>query len=409
MKRLLAVVLAAVGLLALAVLLDPRLPEPLGRFDLDGDGRLAPDEAPPVLVRDFRAVDGDGSGLLGGRELRVWTLERALGGATRPVPVPVPPARVDAAALAAWVEAPVRDGSLAGAGLLLLDAGTVVFRHATGEFGANTPVPLAEAGEWLAAATVACAAERAAVPLDTPVGRWLPELVGAWGGATLTQLLSHTAGAPPRRDLGFPPEVSLDAAARALAARYPAAPGTRFEPASPGPVLAARAAELASDRSWRRLFVECLAWPLSMEGAAWGGARGAPTRRGRVDPARGLHLSLDDYGRFLSLLQQEGRYGGVANLRPATVEALETVRTVGLPRGEAAAGREYALGAWCVRREGARCRRLERPGSWGALAWLDRDTERAGVLLVVDSATRVTAWARATQALAERFEPAAEG
>ena len=168
----------AVGLLMLAVLLDPRLPEPLGRFDRDGDGRLAPDEAPPVLARDFRAVDGDRSGLLEGRELRVWTLERALGGATRPVPVPAPPARVDAAALRAWLEAPVRDGSLAGAGLLLLDAGTVVFRHAAGEFDAGTPLPLAEAGEWLTAATVACAAERAAVPLDTPLGRWLPEQIG---------------------------------------------------------------------------------------------------------------------------------------------------------------------------------------------------------------------------------------
>jgi CubicO group peptidase (beta-lactamase class C family) len=291
----------------------------------------------------------------------------------------------------------------------LLDAGTVVFRHTAGDFDARTPVPLAEAGEWLAAATVACAAERAAVPLDTPLGRWLPELPGAWGRATLIELLSHTAGAPPRRDPGFPAEVSLDAAVRALAARYPAAPGARFEPASPAPLLAARAAELERGRSWRRLFVECLAWPLSMEGAAWGGARGAPARRGRVDPARGLHLSLRDYGRFLTMLQQDGRYGGVANLRPATVETLATVRTQGLPRGEAAVGREYALGAWCVRRDGARCLRLERPGSWGTLAWLDRDTERAGVLLVVDSAPRVSSWARATQALAERFEPAAGG
>lgn len=404
MRRLLIVLLGAVGLLGLAVLLDPRLPEPLARFDRDGDGRLAPDEVPPALARDFRTVDGDGSGLLGGRELRLWTLERALAGATRPVPVPVPPARVDAAALAAWIDAPVRDGSLAGAGLLLLEAGGVVFRHTAGTFDAGTPMPVAEAGEWLAAATVACAAERAAVPLDTPLGHWLPGLPGAWGRTTLVQLLSHTDGAPARRDAGFSAEVSLDAAARALAARYPAAPGARFEPASPGPVLAARAAELASGRGWRRLFVECLAWPLSMEGAAWGGARGAPARRGRVDPARGLHLSLDDYGRFLSLLQQAGRYGGVANLRPATVEALETVRTRGVPRGESAAGREYALGAWCVRRDGARCRRLERPGSWGTLAWLDRDTERAGVLLVVDSAPRVSSWARATQALAERFE-----
>jgi CubicO group peptidase (beta-lactamase class C family) len=409
MRRLLPLLLGALCLLGFAVLLDPRLPEPLGRLDRDGDGRLAPDEAPPVLARAFPAVDGDGSGLLEGRELRLWTLERALGGATRPVPVPTPPARVDAAALRAWLEAPVRDGSLDGVGLLLLDAGTVVFRHAAGELGASTPVPVAEAGAWLAAATVACAAERAAVPLETPLGRWLPELPGAWGRATLAQLLSHSAGAPARRDAGFASDVSLDAAVRALAARYPAAPGSRFEPASPGPELAARAMELESGRSWRRLFVECLAWPLSMEGAAWGGARGAPARQGRVDPARGLHLSLEDYGRFLSLLQQGGRYGGVANLRPATVEALETVRTEGLPRGEETAGREYALGVWCVRRDGARCRRLERPGGWGTLAWLDRDTGRAGVLLLVDSAPRVSSWARATQALAERFEAGAGG
>mgnify|MGYP006295250469 FL=1 len=101
MRRPALVILAVAGTLALAVLLDPRLPEPLGRLDRAGDRRIAPDEAPPVLARAFPAVDGDRSGRLAGPELRLWMLRRALAGAPPPVPVPAAPARVPAETLRA--------------------------------------------------------------------------------------------------------------------------------------------------------------------------------------------------------------------------------------------------------------------------------------------------------------------
>jgi CubicO group peptidase (beta-lactamase class C family) len=395
----LGAILAVVACVVVVALLgDPRLTGPAAVLDRDGDGRLEPEETTPLLRRAFAEVDRDSSGALDAAELRRWTLRQWLTGASRPVPVPERPSVLDAAHLEAWLEAPVRARRLHGVGLVLLRGGDVIFRHSAGAFDADAPVPVEGASEWLTAATFACLDARGTLDLGTPLRRWLPQLDGAWGEATLADLLSHSAGAPPMAPPVFAPGTSLATAGRALTAAYPRG-SRRFQLAPAALQIAGWAAEEAAGLPWRRLFLECLSWPLSLDSAAWGDAVGGSGRAGYVDLATGLHISLDDYARFLAMLQQAGRFHGVANLPPDAVRELERVRTLGLPR-DRALGLEYALGAWCEAHDGEDCQRLSRSGRFGALPWLDRTTGLAGVLLTVDSLERVQAWGEATRQLA---------
>jgi CubicO group peptidase (beta-lactamase class C family) len=171
--------------------------------------------------------------------------------------------------------------------------------------------------------------------------------------------------------------------------------------------VAGWAAEEATGRRWRRLFVECLSWPLSLDSAAWGQPLSGPDPGSPALLGSGLHLSLADYGAFLSMLQQHGRYEGVRNLSPGAIRLLETERIGNLPREDLPIGVDadwgYGLGVWCEARTPAgRCLRMSSPGAFGAYPWLDRETGLAGMVLTVDSAARVSAWNRATRELATR-------
>lgn len=88
MRRFLLAVVVALGVLALGSLARPAPPAHPERIaplfallDLDGDGRIGPDEATRVGSPDldFAALDLDGSGALspGEVEVSLWTLDPA--------------------------------------------------------------------------------------------------------------------------------------------------------------------------------------------------------------------------------------------------------------------------------------------------------------------------------------------
>lgn len=408
-RRQVLIVAAALLLVpALWFFTDTRLAGIAAGLDRDGSGALEHDEVGPLVRREFATIDGDGSGGIDGAEFRRWVFGSWLSGATRPLAVPELPARPDADALRAWLRAPVADGELEGVGLLVLVAGEVVFRHVEGALAADEAVPLASASAWPAAAVFGCLQERGELDLEAPIGPFAPGVPPAWAAQPATRLLSHTAGAPARELLSFEADTSLATAARDLVlTTEPTESGTAFRHGGVSMEVAGWWAETVTGRSWRRLFVECLAWPLSLESAAWGHAVAGPAALGFADVGAGLSMSLDDYGAFLSMLQQDGSYGGVRNLSAATLRVLETDRAGTLPREALPPGVDpqwgHALGAWCERRgEDGVCTRLSSPGALGAWPWLDREREVAGILLTVDALPRVLAWSRATQRLAER-------
>ena len=406
---ILVIVAVAVVAALLWFLTDDRLVGVAATLDRDGSGALEPDEVGPVIDRAFARVDADGSGGIDGVEFRRWVLGQWLSGATAPLAVPPVPERPTEEDLRAWLRAPVTAGDLAGVALLVLVDGEVVFRHAEGDLEPDVAVPLASASKWPAATVLGCLQDRGEVDLSRPVGTFAPAVPSTWAELTPEQLLSHTAGTPARHVLGVTPDTSVATVGRDLVrTTRPEAPGTVFRYGGEAMQVAGWWAEVRGRHPWRRLFVECLAWPLSLDSAAWGHPLAGPSATGFADIGAGLYMSLDDYGAFLSMLQQEGRYGGVRNLDARTIAFMERDRAGALPREElppaADAAWGYALGAWCERvDEDGRCTSLSSPGALGAYPWLDREREVAGVLLVVDSLPRVVAWERATRQLVERL------
>lgn len=407
--------LAGLGLLAALLLLwwlDPRLPAGLAPQDHDRDGTLSREQAGPLLRRDFDRIDRDGSGELDGRELRRHLLSQWFASEPasrdREAAVPAFPERRDAAALRRWLDDAVAAGRVRGVGLLLLRRGEVVFEHHTAGFDPRTAVPLESAGMWPAAVMLACLAERGEIDLDAPLAQFDADLSQGWSAMTPNGILAHSAGAPPVAGTAFPPETGLETAARALMARYPAAlPDRELRFGGAGLQVLAGLLEAHANRSWRRMFIECLGWPLSLDSASFGHPVKGPSAQAFFSPGLGLHMGLEDFGRFLAMLQLWGRFDGVGIVERDSIESLERERIGNLPQPDRPHWADpdwgHAAGAWCERRDGAgQCRRLVAPGAYGALPWLDRDRGLAGIILVVESMPRVRDWLFATRRLAEQ-------
>ena len=411
-KSLMRRLLPPLGLFAIAsavaalwFFLDQRLPAIAAGFDRDASGALEKHEAGTRLRAAFTQVDRDGSGAVDGAEFRRWLLASWLSGASRSVSVPPAPERVTDEVLRQWLESPVEAGQLGGIGLLVVNAQGVVFEHAAGAFSATEPVALGAASAWPAAAVHACLRERGELSPDAPMGMFAPDLPTTWAERSATELLSHTGGVPQYPLTDAAPDQSLAQVSRDLVRTLrPVQPGERFELSAVGPQIAAWWAEEATGRSWRRLFVECLGWPLSLDTAEWGHA--VLGTSAFVDAQAGLSLSLREYGAFLAMLLADGRYAGVRNLRPRSLAWLETERVKGRPIEGSLDEEErmgYALGAWCERlAESGRCSALSAPGALGAYPWLDRERRIAGVVLTVDGRARTREFARATRRLAEQ-------
>lgn len=388
--------------------LDPRLPAALAAEDYDRSGTLSRKQAGPLLRRDFERIDRDGSGDLDGRELRRHVLGNWLAGRTLAAKVPDFPSHRDAAALRRWLDEAVAAGALRGVGMMLLRDGEVFFEHHAGDVDPLAALPLDSAGMWPTAVMIGCLAQRGDLDLAAPLGRGDVELGQGWGAMTPIGLLTHSAGAPAVPGTAFPPDTGLETAAGSLMARYPAhAPGLERRFGAAGLQVLAGWVEAQVDRSWRRLFIECLGWPLSLDSASFGHPVTGPASGGFLSPGLGLHMSLADYGRFLGMLQQNGRFDGVGIIEPEIIEQLERERAATLPQPHPPRWVDptwgHAAGVWCERAdEAGRCRRLSAPGAYGALPWLDRDRGMAGVILTVDSLPRIRDWLFATRELAEQ-------
>jgi len=400
--------LVLLGGLLLLWWLDPRLPAALAPQDHDHSGALARDQAGPLLRRDFDRIDLDGSGELDGRELRRHILGNWLAGRTREAKVPTFPEHRDAAALRRWLDDAVAAGDLRSVGMILLREGEVLFEYHAGDFDPRVALPLDSAGMWPAAVMIGCLAQRGDIDLDAPLRQLDSNLGQGWGAMTPVSILTHSAGAPSLPGTAFTSETGLATAARALMARYPAAsPDSELRFGGAGLQVLAGLVEARSKRSWRRLFIECLGWPLSLDSASFGHPVTGPATGGFFSPGLGLHMSLEDYGRFLGMLQLQGRFDGVGIVDRRIIEQLERERVAVLPQSDRPRWADpawgHAAGAWCERwDEAGQCRRLSALGAYAALPWLDRDRGMAGIILTVDSLPRVRDWLFATRELAEQ-------
>lgn len=278
-----------------------------------------------------------------------------------------------------WVD----KGYYPGAAICVKQDTAVLFRKSYGAVSPDTPVYVASAGKWVAAAVVAAVVDRTELSWDDPVEKWLPEFKGDPKGVIpLRRLLSHTSGIRP-----YLPAPRVDnynhldsAVAEILPLDTVFTPGTRFEYGGLAMQVAGRMAEVAAGKEFETLFQELLAGPLHMTRSHFtpvntdGGH--APMLGG------GLCTTLNDYMNFLDMIIHGGVFEGQRILREATVKEMQAdqvgrAKVVEGEYVERALGRHhqgvYGLGEWreMVDEKTGEAYRISSPGWAGAYPWIN--------------------------------------
>ena len=280
---------------------------------------------------------------------------------------------------------------LDGATLLVEQDLSRLHTFTTGTVTPTSPLPLAETGTWLTAATMMTLVDDGLVALDEPVGAVLALMGdGAKARVTLRQLLSQTSGLPPTVDCGDP--VSCDAAIAATP--LVAEPGSTFAISPVGYHVAARLAEAVTGRPWSMLVAERLLDPVAMTSTRFTEPTAAPT----AEPTGVTGLlaadgvtTADDLGRFLTMILARGEIPDGRVLEAASVEEMERDQTPGLDTSSepwvAATGiPTYGLGVWRDRLRGDGTRlasMVSAPNRFGLYPLIDR-TRNAWAVVAVD-------------------------
>ena len=152
-----------------------------------------------------------------------------------------------------WVD----KGYYPGAAICVKQDTAVLFRKSYGAVSPDTPVYVASAGKWVAAAVVAAVVDRTELSWDDPVEKWLPEFKGRPERRdSFTPVVVSHVGHPA---LFARPRVDnynhLDSAvAEILPLDTVFTPGTRFEYGGLAMQVAGRMAEVAAGRSLKLCF-----------------------------------------------------------------------------------------------------------------------------------------------------------
>ena len=251
----------------------------------------------------------------------------------------------------------------------------------------------------MTATLIARLVERKVLAWETTLAQGLPDLAAkmqpAWRGVTLDLLLRNRGGAPGALDadgLWAHPGPAVAARRRlceAVLARPPSTtPGTTYEYANAGFAIAGHVAETVTGKAYEDLLRDELGAPLGMASLGFGAPgtaaqldqpRGHVERDGRlvpiapgpgadnpaaITPAGRMHLSLEDWGRYVSL-HLAGRQAGATQLllAPGTLAYLQSP----LP------GQTYALGWGLGERAWGGGPVLTHAGSntmWYAVVWM---------------------------------------
>jgi CubicO group peptidase (beta-lactamase class C family) len=281
------------------------------------------------------------------------------------------------------------DSRVATAGLtggylrLVADDGTVLHEHGTGSVDGSTAFDVASSSKWLTSATFMTFVDDGKIGLDDDIARWLPEFAGAQPRITARMLLTHTSGV---HDNGCQNGgVALADCVATLAAspvEFPA--GTAFSYGNSPFLVVGRLVEVLGGVDFATVVHDRLTGPLGMADTSWPGAPSAP------NPAFGVRTTVDDYGRFLTMLLHDGASKGapvlsaraVAELVRNQVSSYDTthdysVGITGIPR--------YGLGCWpdVVAADG-HTEVVSGNGGKGLYPWIDFTTRTWGIVGVQD-------------------------
>ena len=197
------------------------------------------------------------------------------------------------------------------------------------------------------------------------------------------QLLDHTSGVHdnPCQDNGTP----LAACVRTLASsprEFPA--GSRFSYGNAPFLVVGRLIEVLGNADFATVVRQQLTGPLGMDDTTWPGAPNA------ANPAFGLRVTVDDYGKFLDMILHDGAANGTRVLSSDAVRQMITnqvsdydtshdysVGITKIPR--------YGLGCWLdVQDQDNRTVVVSGNGGKGLYPWVDFATQTWGIVGVQD-------------------------
>jgi CubicO group peptidase (beta-lactamase class C family) len=277
-----------------------------------------------------------------------------------------------------WIDS----GYYKGAGFMLVKDNQVIHKKYYGNYRPETVVFIASAGKWLAAATIAALVDEGKLHWNDKVNKWLPEFTDEKGQATLTQLLSHTAGYPDYQPDGQPIDIYQtlrESVAHIVQLPADTLPGTKFRYGGLSMQVAGRMAELATGKDWEMLFREKIAIPLNMKSTHFTPVDSAGGHAPML--GGGARTTLNDYMQFLSMIYNRGVYKGK---RILTKEAVRTMQANQVLTADATGERFvmnirnrrsndiYGLGEWREEVNAQGEPTLISSPSWaGAYPWID--------------------------------------
>jgi CubicO group peptidase (beta-lactamase class C family) len=290
--------------------------------------------------------------------------------------------------ISSWVDS----GYYKGASIIIVKDNRLIHQKYFGNYTPETVAYIASAGKWLAAATVAAVVDEGKLSWDDPVKKWIPEIKGSKGDATLRQLLSHTAGYPDYQPKGNPTDnyqTLKESVDHIIPLPADTLPGTKFKYGGLAMQVAGRMAELATAKDWEAIFQEKIARPLNMHLTHF-----TPVSNiGGQSPmlGGGARSSLQDYANFLKMISNDGVFNGRRVLSAKAIREMQAdqVKDAKVNPGEFVEKVKkshhtdiYGLGEWREEVDGAGSAVLISSPSWaGAYPWIDKQHHVYGFFL----------------------------
>jgi CubicO group peptidase (beta-lactamase class C family) len=268
---------------------------------------------------------------------------------------------------------------------------------ASGSFDDTATTPVASASKWVSATILLRLVDQGVLSLDTKTKALLVDRNGApWTGnlgeATLRHLLSFTTGISGD-DTSSELTLSLTEAVLRIhddLAPTAAVPGSYFHYGSTHLRVAARMAEVATDKTWAQIYDEQLRVPLGWAASSNYGLTGNP------NPAGTLSCTGREYLRFLAM-ELRGGLDGTARLLPQALldqarsdqwAAGTTIQFSPYSAVDPTKLYHYGLGNWLETADSTRppsatnaILRVSSTGKFGWAPWVAMDGSYAGLVL----------------------------
>lgn len=284
--------------------------------------------------------------------------------------------------------------NLSGYAFAVVRDGETICERSFGNINTDTPVQLASATKWMSATVIMALVDAGAITLDDTTGQWLG-WTGEKGTITMRQLFSHTSGITPDAQgcIGTPFSTLQACAAQIEAVDLVAAPGAEFNYGGNSMHVAGAIGEVASGSSWISLFQTYVKDPLGLVDTEYG-----QLLNPRI--AGGMVSSVNEYGRMLQMLLDNGQFDGATVLTPASVDAMLANQAAGTAVGSLPPTADdrymgYGIGNWVFRVNDAdEIAESASPGLFGFTPWIDRERNYYAIFAVVDLNVRTDPYAR---------------